>query len=64
MNAVKFYRKKANLSQEQLAEQLGVDRSTVTKWETKENLPRANKLLHIARILGCGVDELLQETDL
>ena len=51
-------RDKAKLTQEELAEKLGVDRSTVTKWETGGALPRASMLPKIASILGCAIDDL------
>jgi len=49
----------ANLTQNGLAEKLGVDRSTVAKWETGDALPRAGMLPRIASILRCSVDDLL-----
>lgn len=60
MRNLKERRKKLNLSQQNLAKQLKVDRSTVAKWETG-TLPRADKLPAIARVLQCSVDELLCE---
>lgn len=41
-------RRKAGLSQEQMAQQLDVSRQAVSKWETGESLPDTNKLLAIA----------------
>lgn len=52
-------RNAAKLTQDGLAEKLGVDRSTVAKWETGDALPRAAMLLKIASILGCSMDVLL-----
>lgn len=49
----------AKLTQDGLAEKLGVDRSTVAKWETGDALPRAGMLPKIASILGCSIDALL-----
>ncbi len=46
-------------TQAELAELLAVDRSTVTKWETGQSLPRAELLPKIAQILNCTTDELL-----
>lgn len=54
-------RKKADITQEQLAKKLKIDRSTVAKWETGESMPRADKLPRLAKILGCTVDELLKQ---
>ena len=36
---LKMLRKQAGMSQEQLAEKLGVSRQAVTKWETGKNVP-------------------------
>lgn len=60
INTIKKFREGSSLTQEKLAEQMGVDRSTVAKWETGEALPRAGKLTELARILNCSVDDLLQ----
>lgn len=56
---VKQHRMRAGLRQEDIAEKLGIDRSAVAKWEAGENLPRADKLPQLARLLNCTVDELL-----
>lgn len=49
----------AGITQEELATKLGVDRSTVTKWETGQSLPRTHLLPKLAELFGCTVDELL-----
>ena len=59
MNRIRELRQKKELSQEELARLLGVDRSSVAKWETGNNLPRAEKLMMLATIFGCSLDELL-----
>ena len=53
------YRKCAGLSQEMLAERLGVSRQAVSKWELDDALPDTDKLVPLARALGVSVDELL-----
>lgn len=52
-------RKKAGLSQEVLAERLGVSRQAVSKWETGDSEPETNKLKPLAECLGVSVDWLL-----
>ena len=52
-------RVKAGLTQAELAARVGVDRTSVVKWETGNAAPRAGKLLEIANAVGCTVDELL-----
>ena len=58
MNSLKEVRAKANLTQEQLANLINVDRSTITKWETGEAFPRADKLPLLAEKLNCTIDDL------
>ena len=55
-------RRAAGLSQEQLAEQLGVTRQAVSKWETGEGKPDIDNLLPLARLLHTTVDYLLDDT--
>lgn len=59
MNRIRELRQKKQLSQEELARLLKIDRSAVAKWETGTNLPRAEKLMMLAKLFGCSVDELL-----
>ncbi len=54
-------RKKAGLSQSQVAKALGVDQSAVCRWETGENMPRAAMLARMAQLYGCTVDDLLRK---
>ena len=45
-------RKKASWSQEELAEQLGVTRQSVSKWEGAQSLPDLEKILQMSRLFG------------
>ncbi len=56
-------RKKAGLSQEALAEKLGVSRQSVSKWETGESVPEINKLPILANIFNVTTDWLLSEEE-
>lgn len=58
---IKRIRKTLNLTQDEVAEACEVDRATISKWETGEFSPRVDKLTKLASILGCTVDELLEE---
>lgn len=51
-------RRKAGLSQEQLAERLEVTRQTVSKWETGRSVPDLEKLEAMARVFGVTLNEL------
>ncbi len=61
LNSIKSHRENLGLSQKKLAEKLCVSQQAVTKWETGESRPRAEKLPEIARLLGCSVDDLFKE---
>ena len=54
-------RRAAGLSQEALAEQLGVTRQAVSKWETGEGKPDIDNLLPLAKLLHTTVDYLLDD---
>ena len=52
-------RKNKGLSQEELAEQLGVSRQAVSNWERGETLPDTKQLIALSNIYDVSVDELL-----
>lgn len=52
-------RKQKNMTQEQLAEQLGVARQTVSKWELGETLPDVENLKKMAILFKFSIDEAL-----
>ena len=52
-------RQARGLSQEKLAELVGVSRQAVSKWEVGDAIPDTDKLIPLARALGISVDELL-----
>ena len=52
-------RKSKNLTQEELAEKLGVTDRAVSKWERGLNMPDASLMLDLTKILGISVNELL-----
>ena len=56
-------RKENLLSQEELAEKLGVTRQTISKWELEQTTPDMDKLSQIAKLFNVSVDELLNEAD-
>lgn len=55
-------RKKHGLSQEELAEKLGVSRQAVSKWERVEAAPDTDNLIALAKLYGVSLDELLNYT--
>lgn len=54
-------RKDNNLSQEQLAEKLGVSRQAVSKWESGQSYPEMDKVLLICKTFNYNIDELMNE---
>ena len=56
-------RKLKGLSQEVLAEKLGVSRQAVSKWETGEALPEITKLKGLAEVFGVTTDFLLNDNE-
>ena len=54
-------RKKNGWSQEELAEQLGVSRQAVSKWESAGSVPDLQKIIQMANLFGVSTDYLLKE---
>lgn len=52
-------RKKAGLSQENVAEKLGVSRQTISKWESNETLPDIRQAKQLALFYHISLDELI-----
>jgi transcriptional regulator with XRE-family HTH domain len=56
---LKQYRLNEGLSQEQLAEKIGVSRQAITKWETKRGLPDVENMIILAELFKLTLDELV-----
>lgn len=56
---IKFLRKRAGLSQEELAEKIDVSRQSVAKWENGESLPDITKCRDLAAFFGTTIDNLI-----
>lgn len=59
--ALKAHRTECKMTQEFVAEHLGVSRQAVSKWETGTSDPSTSNLLALAKLYGIGADELLRE---
>ena len=57
-NKILELRKKANLSQEQLAEKMNVTRQTISKWELNETSPDIKQAKELSKIFNVSLDEL------
>lgn len=55
------FRKARGLSQEELAEKMGVSRQAIGKWESGGGYPEAEKLIELAEVLDCSIDALVRE---
>lgn len=60
-NNLRKIRKENNLSQEQLAEKLGVSRQSVSKWESEQAYPEMEKMIQICDLFDITMDELLNQ---
>lgn len=59
--ALKVHRTECKMTQEFVAEHLGVSRQAVSKWETGASDPSTSNLLALAKLYGIRAEELLQE---
>jgi len=59
---LKELREARGMKQISLALALNVDQTAVSKWESGECSPRADKLPKLAKLLDCTIDELLQDS--
>ena len=57
---IKNIREQAGLTQAEVAKALNVGQSAVAAWEADKALPRADKLINIAKLLNCSIEELLE----
>lgn len=54
-------RKARNMSQEELAEKLGVSRQAISRWEVGSALPDASNILQLSKLFGVSTDYLLND---
>lgn len=60
MTAYKELRKQRNMTQNDVAQAVNVNRTTVVKWETGKAYPRIETLQKLASLFQCSMDDLLQ----
>ncbi|MBR4830509.1 MAG: helix-turn-helix domain-containing protein [Bacilli bacterium] len=56
---LKKIRKEQNLSQEELADKLGVSRQAISKWESGQAYPEMDKIITICNMFNVNIDDLL-----
>ena len=54
-------RKKSGMTQDELAEKLGVSRQSVSKWESAQSTPDLNRILKLSEIFSVSTDILLKD---
>ena len=59
---IKAQRTRCNMTQEFVAESLGVSRQAVSKWESGKTDPSTSNLLALAKLFGIPAEELLRGT--
>lgn len=60
MSKLKVVRQQRKMTQADVAKQLNVGQGTVSLWEAGITFPRADKLVKLAKLYDCTVDEILQ----
>ena len=62
-NRIKQRRQDLKLSQEYLADQLGISRQAVSKWESNQSRPNTQNLIDLAEILKVDLETLTNQVD-
>ncbi|MFC6315347.1 helix-turn-helix domain-containing protein [Lapidilactobacillus achengensis] len=60
---LRFYRKRAALSQDEVAQQLGISRQAISQWETGKSYPDLDNLILLEKLYGFNLNELINETE-
>jgi transcriptional regulator with XRE-family HTH domain len=61
MTAIRRYRKRLGLTQEEFAAALGMSQASISRFETGERKPDVDDLIAIAKFFGCKVDDLIDK---
>lgn len=60
---IKQKREQLGLKQAELASIMNVTQTSIAKWETEQAIPRIDKLIKLAKIFNCTIDELLSKEE-
>ena len=60
---IQTLRKLRGISQEELADKIGVSRQSVSKWEMDQSLPEIDKVIQMSRLFSVGTDGILLEPE-
>lgn len=58
---VSFYRKRLDITQEDLAEEMSVSRQTVSRWENNSAFPDVETLIRLCELFDCDMDTLVRK---
>ena len=61
MTAIRYIRKRLNMTQEQLSERTGISQANMSRYESGKRSPKIGTAFKIAEALGCTVDELIKK---
>ena len=59
---LKELRKEKGITQEQMADELGVSGRTISRWETGSNMPDISLLVEIAEFFDVSIPEIIRST--
>ena len=57
---LQYLRGTRTMSQAELAQELGVSRQSVAKWEAEKSYPEIDKLIKLCDLFGCSLDDLVR----
>ena len=60
---ITLLRKKSGMSQEELADKLGVSRQSISKWESAQSTPDLKRILAMSELFGVSTDILLKDEE-
>lgn len=59
---IREYRKARGMTQQQIADLFGIKTASVSEWESGKSTPSTDKLVRLAKALGCQISDLLERT--
>lgn len=60
---IKAQRERRDMTQQDLANEMGVVQGAVANWENEIALPKSRDLPRLARVLSCSISDLFEETE-
>ena len=60
---IKAQRERRDMTQQDLANEMGVVQGAVANWENEITLPKSRDLPRLARVLNCSISDLFEETE-